>query len=231
MQGHYSDIQQELQIKTEALKARRQKIRTQEREIQDLHSEFQLERADYLESIRKSDQAMKFHQQLLERALPYLRRDNRFWDVDDIRSRSDWNDDTKRWTFPEDALRRVALPPAVDNNNCEPYTAPGRMQVQSLPPSPNVDEESSETDFLIRKLQNGDNQSIVDSYFRPKRAKELLMRNSNSSNGAHRRNMLNKLMDHELFPQHGTMANMSGRTILPTNHSNFAAFTSKLKNI
>lgn len=223
LQGHYSDIQQELAIKTEALKARRQKIRAQEREIQDLHSEFQLERADYLESIRKAEQAMRFHQQLLDRALPYLRRDNRFWDVDEIRSRSEWNDDTKKWKFPEDALRRVALPPAGNgvNSNFEPYTAPGRLQVQSLPPSPNVDQEDddNESDFLIRKLQNGDNQSIVDSYFRPKRAKELIMRHSNSSNGQIKtRNLLNKLMDKDIF--HPT-----GRAILPTNHNNFSAFT------
>lgn len=218
LQGHYSDIQQELAIKTDALKARRQKIRGLEREIIDLQSEFQLERADYLESIRKLEQGMRFYQQLLERALPVLRRDNRFWDVDDIRCRSEWVDDTKKWILPEEALRRVALAPAIDGN-CEPYTAPGRMQhnTQSVPASPNVDEESQEedrSDFLIRKLQNGDNQMIVESYFRPKRARELLQRHSNSSqNNRTRNNMLNKMLtDSELYPTR-------------------AFFNSKLKNL
>lgn len=211
LQGHYSDIQQELEIKTEALKARRQRIRVLEREIEDLHSEFQLERADYLESIRKLEQGSRFYQQLTERALPIIRRDNRFWDVDDIRSRSEWSDDAKKWTIPEDVLRRVTLPPAAaDNNNCgESYTAPGRMQHSSLsvPPSPNVDEESREeerSDFLIRKLQSGDNQLIVDSYFRPKRARELLLRHANSSqatNNNRGRNMLNKMLtETNLYP-------------------------------
>lgn len=241
LQGHYSDIQQELAIKTDALKARRQKIRALEREIEDLHSEFQLERADYLESIRKSEQSMRFYQQLLERALPFLRRDNRFWDVDDIRIRSDWNDDTKKWTLPEEALRRVALPPAGDGHYESSYTAPGRMHIhsnntQSLPPSPNNnnDEEDNrgDTDFLIRKLQNGDNQTIVDSYFRPKRAKELLMRHSNSSNSHTRsRNMLNKMLTETEFYPSAMAPGITGRTILPTNHSNFKAFTAKLKNI
>lgn len=184
---------------------------------------------------------MRFYQQLLERALPFLRRDNRFWDVDDIRSRSDWNDDTKKWTLPEDALRRVALPPAGGDCESSSYTAPARVHVhsnntQSLPPSPNNnnnngDEEScGDTDFLIRKLHSGDNQTIVDSYFRPKRAKELIMRHSNSSNSNRSRNMLNKMLtDSDLFPSPGTKS--IGRTILPTNHSNFSAFTAKLKNI
>lgn len=214
LQGHYSDIQQELQIKTEALKARRQKIRAQEREIQDLHSEFQLERADYLESIRKTEKDMRFYEQLLGRALPFLRKDNRFWDVDDIRVRSDWNDETEKWVFPEDSLRRVPLPPAVDNNYSQLYTGPCRKLAQSLPPSPKVDGESNETDrtdFLITKLRNGDNQTIVDSYFRPKRARELLMRYSNSSNGHNRSkmNILDKLMD----------------TDLPGRTSHFSAFS------
>lgn len=213
-------------IKTEALKARRLKIRALEREISDLHSEFELERADYLESIRKSDASMQFYKQLLDRAIPLLRRENRFWEVEEIRNQSEWNDDTKKWKLPEDCLRRTALPPAIDNNPCEAHTAPGRIQAQSLPQSPNVDEESCDTDrtdFLIRKLQNGDNQVIVDSYFRPKRARELLLRQSNSSSSNKNRNMLNKLITNpDLYAQ---------RTILPTNHTHFAAFTSKLKNI
>lgn len=212
LQGHYSDIQQELKIKTDALKTRRQKIRALEREIEDLHSEFQLERADYCESIRKLEQGHRFYQQLTERALPIIRRDNRFWDVDDIRSRSEWSDDAKKWIMPEEALRRVTLPPAsVDNNNCgESYTAPGRMQHNSMsvPQSP-ADEscEEERSDFLIRKLQSGDNQLIVDSYFRPKRARELLLRHANSSqaNNNRGRNMLNKMLtETNLYPVNPT---------------------------
>lgn len=211
----------------------------QEREIEDLHSEFQLERADYLESIRKLEQSVKLYQQLLDKALPILRRDNRFWDVDDIRSRSEWSDDAKRWMLPEDALQRVKLPPAIAEISNESYTAPGRMQhssttSSSLPQSPNVDEAScDESDFLMKKLQNTDNQLIVESYFRPKRARELLLRNTNSSNGkGPKNNMLNKMLtEPELFPN-GSATAMMGRNnhVLPTNHNNFSAFAAKLKN-
>lgn len=189
----------------------------QEREIQDLQREFQAERADYLDSIRKSEQSVRFYQQLLDRALPVLRRDNRFWDLDDIRSKSDWSDDSKKWTFPEESLRRVALP---------------RTVTQSLPPSPNVvgDEdqparEEDGADLLIRKLQKGDSQTIVESYFRPKRARELLRMSNSGGTGSGRRESRNSIMLNKVLM--GT----SERTIMPTNHSNFTMFAAKLKNI
>lgn len=112
LQGHYTDIQQELQVKTDTLKAQRQKVRALEREVSDLQSEFQSDRADYLETIRRLEKNLKFWQQLMDKALPMLRRDGRFWDPDAIRSDSEYNDDLGRWKLPDNALARVKLPPA-----------------------------------------------------------------------------------------------------------------------
>lgn len=240
LQGHYSDFEQELKTKTDALRLRRQKIRALEREVQDLHSEFQLDREDYLETIRRQERSLKFYQQLLDKALPMLRRDNRFWDVDTIRSQSEWSDDTKRWLLPEHSLNRLKLPPA--DATTETYTAPGRMQSRfvtsssssssllstSVPCSPlgRVDEESKSEEggtdlLLLKKFQNTDNQAIVDSYFMPKRAKELLKRhNLNHSGGG--------------GGSAGTLQWKSEPTkmrhILQTNHNNFAVFNAKMSN-
>lgn len=54
-------------------------VRALEREVSDLQSEFQLDRADYLETIRRLEKNLKFYQQLLDKALPLLRKDGRFW--------------------------------------------------------------------------------------------------------------------------------------------------------
>lgn len=187
LQRHYSSIQQELQVKSDEIKRHRQKIRSLEQEITDLQSEFQLDRADYLETIRRLEQNLKFYQQLFDRALPCLRKDGRFWDIDTIRAEATWNDDIKKWKFQEDALTRIKLPPAIDNTvllngrrGSTSLTAPGRLesednqsdQKSSYSRQSSIDCE--ENDFLMKKLQNSESSAIIDSYFRPRRVNELL---------------------------------------------------------
>ncbi|KNC26092.1 hypothetical protein FF38_05405 [Lucilia cuprina] len=79
LQGHYTSIQQELNAKNEHLKILRQKNRALEREVSDLQVEFQLDRADYLETIRRLEKNLKFYQQIMDKALPILRKDGKYW--------------------------------------------------------------------------------------------------------------------------------------------------------
>lgn len=83
-----------------------------EREICDLQSEFQLDRSDYLETIRKLEKNVKFYQQLIELSLPYLRKSGRLWDPEAIKRDSIWNEDLNKWKLPEDSMSRLRLPPA-----------------------------------------------------------------------------------------------------------------------
>lgn len=112
LQEHYTDIQYELLVKTDALKNHRQKLKALEREVSDIQSEFQFERSDYLETIRRLEKNLKFYQQLLEKAVPFLRREGRFWNPDTIKADSTWNDDLKKWKISENVMLRVNLPPA-----------------------------------------------------------------------------------------------------------------------
>lgn len=80
--------------------------------MSDLQSEFQLDRSDYLESIRRLEKNLKFYQQLIEKAVPVLRKDGRYWDLDVIKNHSRWSDDLNKWRLPEDAMTRLKLPPA-----------------------------------------------------------------------------------------------------------------------
>lgn len=79
LQGHYTSIQQELNAKNEHLKLLRLKNRALEREVSDLQVEFQLDRADYLETIRRLEKNLKFYQQIVDKALPILRKDGKYW--------------------------------------------------------------------------------------------------------------------------------------------------------
>ncbi|KAG4066357.1 hypothetical protein HA402_000581 [Bradysia odoriphaga] len=133
LQGHYSSIQQELQVKTDALKSQRQKVRALEREVSDLQSEFQLDRADYLETIRRMDKNLKFYQQLIDKALPLLRRDGRFWDVDAIKADAVWNDDLGKWKLPENSMIKLKLPPAGNTNWATPVTNRALISQPFLP--------------------------------------------------------------------------------------------------
>lgn len=80
--------------------------------MNDLQSEFQMDRTDYLESIRRLEKNLKFYQQLIELSLPYLRKSGRLWDPETIKRDSLWNDDLNKWKFPEDSMTRLRLPPA-----------------------------------------------------------------------------------------------------------------------
>lgn len=80
--------------------------------MDDLQSEFQMDRADYLESIRRLEKNLKFYQQLIELSLPYLRKSGRLWDPEAIKHDSIWNEDLNKWKLPEDSMTRLRLPPA-----------------------------------------------------------------------------------------------------------------------
>lgn len=157
--SHYENIEVELQASREALKHRKLRIRALQREINDLHAEFQLDRADYLETIRRLERTIKLHEQLLKEAAPSLRKDGRQWDLDSIKANAVWCEDGARWQLPQELLQRLKLPPA---ERC------ASAQGTPMPPS------SPPLDPLRLKLQRSDGASIADTYFRPRRAAELL---------------------------------------------------------
>lgn len=172
LQAHYTDIHQEIVAKTELLKHQRQKIRSLEREIVDIQGEFQLDRADYLETVRRLEKRNKFYEQFFEKISPILKRDGRVWNIDYIKSESMWVDDLKKWKIPESLIMHVKLPPASprapgstestksrDNNTS--LTAPARLECLT---------DSFESD-------DSDKQKDIDlalTYFRPKRVERLI---------------------------------------------------------
>ncbi|KAF2354552.1 hypothetical protein FHG87_014692 [Trinorchestia longiramus] len=108
----YDDIHEELRVKTELAKKQKQKIKSLEAEIEDITSEFQNERSDYLETIRKLDQQAKLLQSIIDKVQPTIRRDCNYSTLDVIKKEAIWDDEYQRWKLPDLALVKTKLPPA-----------------------------------------------------------------------------------------------------------------------
>jgi hypothetical protein len=178
LQAHYTDIHQEIVAKTELLKQQRQKLRSLEREIVDIQGEFQLDRADYLETIRRMEKRNKFYEQFFEKISPILKRDGRVWNIDYIKSESAWNDEMKKWKIPDSLIMHVKLPPATSHGKRAPssesvksrdnntsLTAPARLECLA---------DSFESDDSADKQKDID---LALTYFRPKRVEKLIHQN------------------------------------------------------
>lgn len=75
LHNQYKDITQELNLKTEALRRLRHKVKTFEKEISDIQGEFEGEREDYLETIRKQDRQIKLLGQIAAKIAETLKKE------------------------------------------------------------------------------------------------------------------------------------------------------------
>ncbi|XP_076028547.1 osmotic avoidance abnormal protein 3-like [Oratosquilla oratoria] len=116
----YDDIHEELKAKTDLAKKQKQRLKTMDQEIRDLTSEFQNERSDYLETIRRQDQQVKLLQSILDRIQPTIRRDCNFSNLDAIKKEAVWDDEYQRWKLPDLAIIKTKLPPAGPSGTLAP---------------------------------------------------------------------------------------------------------------
>ena len=107
----YGDITEELRARTVLLKRAKKKIISLEREVSDLQSEFEQDRTDYLETIRRLEQQVKLFSQVLEKIQPCIRRDCNYANIDRIKSECVWDEDVEKWRLPDLIVTRTKLPP------------------------------------------------------------------------------------------------------------------------
>ncbi|XP_050540903.1 kinesin-like protein KIF17 isoform X2 [Daktulosphaira vitifoliae] len=192
----YDDIQEELKIKTEVLKKYKQKIKSLDREILDIQSEFENERTDYLETIRKQERQIKLQSQILENIIPTLSRECNYSNLERLKEDAEWEEDTQNWKLPE--LTRIKLPPALvfilgtfaqhPNNPAAFNTFDNSRKKMSIgafktlaglsfdkSSSSDSSRRSSSPEMPIIFNQNhNSNNDFAGNYFKPKRAAELL---------------------------------------------------------
>ncbi|MBN3325855.1 KIF17 protein, partial [Atractosteus spatula] len=109
----YDSIQEEVHAKSRLLENSQKKLKAARIEIQDLQSEFELERIDYLATIRRLEREAQLLQQILERVQPLIRRDCNYSNVDRLRREAVWDEDSATWRLPEVVVQKTSLPAAV----------------------------------------------------------------------------------------------------------------------
>ncbi|XP_060534015.1 osmotic avoidance abnormal protein 3 isoform X5 [Cylas formicarius] len=170
LQNQYKDISQELLIKTEALRRYRHRVKALEKEVKDIHSEFEQEREDYLETIRRQDRSVKLSAQIAEKLAGTLKKECNYSDLEAIREQAIWLDDSQKYKLPDVVVAKTKLPPA--GRFFDIQTAPARLNSE-----PSVDRE----DRADKKFEEPSKpQDLISSYFQPttKRANELLSQSS-----------------------------------------------------
>ena len=83
-----------------------------QQEINDLKEEFESDRFDYLETIRKQEQQIKWYTAVIDRIHPCLRRDCNYVDLDRVKMQSTWDEEKEQWTLPKMTIDKTKLPPA-----------------------------------------------------------------------------------------------------------------------
>ncbi|XP_044742970.1 kinesin-like protein KIF17 [Chrysoperla carnea] len=198
LQDQYKDITQELNLKTEGLRKYRHKVKALEREIHDIQGEFETERTDYLETIRKHERTIKLLSQIIHKMVPLLKKDCNYSDIETIKSQAVWNEEVRKWKLPEVIFTRTTLPPAGRINTSQ--TAPGRLEsdsdgesghesngqeiyMQDLNNLDNQSDSNTVEEILLKKLEKSEKENIAGNYFKPRRATQLL-NNSNNADPA-----------------------------------------------
>ncbi len=134
-------------------------VKSLEGEISDLHGEFELDRLDYLETIRKQDQQLKLLQQILDRLQPTIRKDSNYCNLEKIKRDSVWNDDQGRWIVPEMTNSRTHLPNAnpgilVANEDQTGFAVMTGGRVEATSPRPYTDDEDSRLRKVLSMLSS-----------------------------------------------------------------------------
>ncbi|KRT85846.1 Kinesin, partial [Oryctes borbonicus] len=106
LQNQYKDISQELELKSDILRKYRYKVRALEKDIKDLQSEFEREREDYLESIRKQDMNIKLLSQISEKLAENMKKECNYRDLESIKEQAVWLEDSQKFKLPELIVHR-----------------------------------------------------------------------------------------------------------------------------
>ncbi|XP_048340428.1 kinesin-like protein KIF17 [Sphaerodactylus townsendi] len=162
----YDSIQEEVRAKNKLLEKMKEKLRAAEAEIRDIQYEFELEKIDYLATIRQQERELLLHQQLLEQVQPLIRRDCNYSNFDKIKRESIWDEDADCWKVPEPVTERTSLPVVSSSSQTKAGKKSSALEHREA--------STEEEDRYKTMLSKSDSENIASSYFRSKRASQIL---------------------------------------------------------
>ncbi|XP_071350143.1 kinesin-like protein KIF17 isoform X2 [Trachinotus anak] len=160
----YNSIQEEVHAKSQILVKVQGKLKAAKLEIRDLQAEFEVERNDYLATIRRLEREGQLLNNLLERTVPLVRRDCNYSNLDRLKKEAVWDEDSATWRLPDVTVQKTTLPSAV-----HPKLSTRRGSVADSGESFTVEE-----DRYKEMLDRSDSENIASSYFKSKRASQLM---------------------------------------------------------
>ena len=151
------------------------KCKSAEEDIKDLQSEFELERQDFLETIRKQDRELQLQRQLLDTMVPLLRRDCNYYNLDKVCSECKFDEEASEWILPKVSHSTSSLVPVTSSVSITTHSSshtrlPKRNSNVGRPNSPSGTRDIDEDTFASKWQSKGNNTD----YFTSKRAQEIL---------------------------------------------------------
>lgn len=183
----YDNLQDEIKAKNNVINQMETKLNSAQSEVDDLQTEFERDREDYLETIRKQEQMIKLQQQILDKIQPCIRRDCNYYNIDKIRSESSWDEDADKWNIPELVITKTTLPTpgimpgasAPSRGRKSPINRPQmNSQGQAMNGHLGGYPDEPDEDRFLQHLSRSSNENYASSYFKPKRADRLLSENT-----------------------------------------------------
>ena len=89
-----------------------QQVESLQAEIADLQSEFEFDRIDYLDTIRKQERQLALLQAIIDKIHPCLRRDCNYASLDRVKAQCQWDEENGHWILPRMSIEKTKLPPA-----------------------------------------------------------------------------------------------------------------------
>ncbi|CAK6960965.1 kinesin-like protein KIF17 [Scomber scombrus] len=161
----YNSIQEEVHAKSQMLVKVQGKLKAAKLEICDLQAEFEVERDDYLATIRRLEREGQLLHSLLERMVPLVRRDCNYSNLDRLKKEAVWDEDSATWRLPDVMVQKTTLPSAV---------APKLPAHRGSAADIGEPFSQAEEDRYKEMLGRSDSENIASTYFKSKRASQLL---------------------------------------------------------
>jgi hypothetical protein len=106
----YNNVQEEVKYKTKLYEKEKEQNRSLQNEVNDLQREFEQDREEYLDTIRKQERQTKLLTKILYRLQPLIPNDCNYFNLERVQANSVWNDQNEDWILPELKIEKLSLP-------------------------------------------------------------------------------------------------------------------------